>query len=252
MPPSNRLEQRAAALLVTRIDHRMGHALFIGAYLPEVAVHLAKSGLTLTVVESDRVRLDPFLAVLKDAGLDKTVSVDPRPYAGIEFLTSSYNVIIAWDGIPQGMAPLLFFKKARRELKAGGGVWVRLSVVPRLSGQVPAYDKLKARVPARAKPALDRAEQKTGSLLSLPTAHDLDTLKQLAATQLNLEETLPLSILTERLDRVPGLSGLAARAAKVLTPLEGRLLSSRAFVPLASSVLLKFAKTREFGHVFRV
>jgi len=80
------VEHEAVDYLVKKLDHRMGAALFVGASLSEVAMHVARRGLSLTIVEADKARVDRFLAPVREAKLDRTVNVDSRPYEDIEFL----------------------------------------------------------------------------------------------------------------------------------------------------------------------
>ena len=233
--PSRVVREQAADALIARMDNRIGHALFIGADLPEVALHLLKKGLTITVVESDAARLDAFLSPVRVEKLDRSVSIDSRPYPSIEFLSSSYNVIVAWGGLPADMDPSLFFKKTRRELKAGSTLYLKVNLEPDLAALPDGI----------------------AAALSLPGARRLEEVKETADRHLNFEEFVPLGVLTERLMLLP----LAVRKAMKKVPLptlevarflDRGLASFRAGEALAASGLLVMAKTKEFGKVFRV
>ena len=111
-------KKRVIEKLVAIMDGRRGSLLFLGAHLPEVAVHAMGRGLYVTVVESNEERMKAFLEPLKKAGHDLSVSLERRPYEAIEFVASSYNYVICWDGVPAAFPdPALFFKKVRRELR---------------------------------------------------------------------------------------------------------------------------------------
>lgn len=233
--PARVVKELAADALIARMDNRIGHALFIGADLPEVALHLLKKGLTITVVESDAARLDAFLDPLRAEKLDRSVSIDSRPYPSIEFLSSSYNVIVAWGGLPAEMEPPLFFKKVRRELKAGSTLYLKVNL----------------------EPAVAALPDGVAAALSLPDACKLDEVKEAADRFLNLEEFVSLGVFTERLMLLP----LALRKLLKTVPLPtlevARFLDRRVDAlatgqSLAASGLLVMAKTKEFGKVFRV
>ncbi len=233
--PARVVKELAADALIARMDNRIGHALFIGADLPEVALHLLNKGLTITVVESDATRLDGFLDPLRAAKMDRNVSIDSRPYSGIEFLSSSYNVIVAWGGLPEEMEPARFFKKARRELKAGSTLYLKVNI----------------------EPAVASLPHGVAAALSLPDACKLDDVKEAADQFLNLEEFVSLGVFTERLMLLP----LALRKLLKTVPLptlevarflDRRVESLTVGQALAASGLLVMAKTKEFGTVFRV
>lgn len=233
--PARVVREQAAEALIARMDNRIGHALFIGADLPEVALHLLKKGLTITVVESDATRLDAFLDPLRAEKLDRSVSIDSRPYPSIEFLSSSYNVIVVWGGVPAEMDPSLFFKKVRRELKAGSTLYLKVNLSP----------------------PVERLPDSIAAALSLPEACHLEEVKEAADRFLNLEEFVSLGVFTERLMLLP----LALRKLLKTVPLptlevarflDRRVESLAAGQALAASGLLVMAKTKEFGKVFRV
>lgn len=233
--PARVVRELAADALIARMDNRIGHALFIGADLPGVALHLLKKGLTITVVESDAARLDAFLDPLRAEKLDRSVSIDSRPYPSIEFLSSSYNVIVAWGGLPAEMDPSLFFKKTRRELKAGSTLYLKLNL----------------------EPVLAALPEGIAAALSLPEACRLEEVKETADRFLNFVEFVSLGVFTERLMLLP----LAVRKLLKTVPLptlevarflDRRVDSLAAGQALAASGLLVMAKTKEFGRVFRV
>lgn len=253
--PLQAIRALAVEKLLPKLDHRMGSLLSIGASLPEVALHALKRGLFVTVVESDPARVAAYMEPLKEERVDKGVSVDSRPYEGIEFLSSSYNAIVAWDGIPRDMPPALFFKKIRRELKAGGVLYLHVAVAAWSPGGGAAG--LRALAPPAVRGIADKALARVAASTSLPGACDLAALCKAADQYLNVGEVIPLGVFTERLMLLPDgvrkfLKLAPLPTLEVAQFLDRRLLGSRKAAAVSSSVLVSFAKTKEFGHVFRV
>jgi hypothetical protein len=290
--PARVVEADAVEYLLKRLDNRIGNALFIGADLPEAAIHLLKRGLFVTVVESDARRLAAFMAPVREQKFDKQVSVDQRPYESIEFLLSSYNVIISWRGVPDGMPLPLFFKKLRKELKAGALAYLHLPVRPALPQPpeppawlekvppaireraeaaarrippVPPAVRQKAEAVARRIPPVppavrQKAEavaRRVAAALSMPGAYDMAEVKKAADQYLNVDSEYPLSVFAERLMLLPEAVRLFLKKAPLPTLevarfLDAHLLKAAPSAAVASSVLIAFGKTKEFGHVFRV
>lgn len=230
--------------LFKRIDNRIGNSLFIGAALPELAAELVSRGIPVMLVESDTRLLEGFLQRCRELGVDKKVSVDPRPYPDIAFEASSYNVVLAWKGIPAGMPPAAFFKKVRRELKAGSRLFLRTRVRP-------ARPEFVARVlPASIAQRLDGAEKALlatplGRLLDAPS---LEELKRAGAGMLKFEKVEvsgPVSRLAET------LTGLAStplpEAIEGLLSRTDETLGQR-LMPV--DVLIEASKTLDMGKVF--
>jgi len=237
------------------MDGRRGSLLLIGAHLPEVAIHVLKRGLIVTVNEPDPQRMEAFLEPLKAESVDKSVSWDRRPYSGVEFLSSSYNFIVAWEGLPTDMPSERFFKKARRELKAGGTLFVRAKVLPDPLRDFDMVSKALEAMPDKAAAHLKRAAVGIRARLcpdgSLNSAEVITTADRF----LNLEEVTPLSVVNERLDMLPGplkqpLKMLPEGLFALLDNVDGRLASSPAGPRLATTVFFRFAKTKEFGRIF--
>jgi len=254
LPP---VEHEAVEYLVKKLDHRMGAALFVGAALPEVAMHVARRGLSLTIVEADKGRIDRFLAPVREAKLDRTVNVDFRPYEGIEFLASSYNAIVVWGGIPDQMPPALFFKKVRRELKAGGSLYLRLPVRPQLSVGGLLGEKVVGRMPLKAMTAMESLVLRFNKAVSLEGALAIDDVRQAADAYLNVEDIAPLSIVAERMSLLPApllkiLDSAPSSLTGLVSKLDHKLMSRFDAEAVASSVIIQFARTREFGKVFRI
>lgn len=249
----------AVEQLLPRLNNRMGNVLFIRACLPEVAIRLIQQGLFITVVEHDAERLERFMAPIREEKLDRKVSVDARGYDGIEYQASSYNVVISWEGIPSAMEPALFFKKVRRELKAGSNLYIKAPLRPVLSlpeKVAQPLHKAVERLPEKAKGKLDGWAGQLAVRVSLPEAHSLAELQSAASNFLKFEDALPLSLLAERIRLLPARQQLEARMpGKVLSSLlklDKKLLQSPYAVGLASSSLLVFSKSLEFGKVFRI
>lgn len=255
--PLKAVRQQALEWLLPKLDHRMGNVLFVGAHLPEVALHVLKSNLFVTVVENDAARLEEFFKPLREAKLDRGVSVDQRKYETIDFVTSSYNVILVWEGIPDGMVPNLFFKKARRELKAGSMLYLRESMRPELAPESSLLGRLESKLPDHLKGTVGSLARQIESAAAPAGAKEMAELKEAAEQYLALEEIVPLSIFTERLAHLPPGVRKFLRIAPLPTLevakfLDSKLLSTKAGHNLASSAILSFSKSLEFGKVFRV
>jgi len=253
----NLLAGRAIEELLPQLDSRRGGVLLVGANLPEVAIHVLKNGLFVTVVESDPSRMDAFMGPLKEENVDKSVTWDRRPYSGIEFLSSSYNYIVAWQAPPEGMAMSLFFKKARRELKAGGTLYLRIPVRPNFASEDSMLSRISVRLPAALSRALSTAGRKLLGQMNLDGSVETAEVEEAAARFLNLESVLPLSVVAERLQLLPApLAALLRIAPKstlaILNAVDGKLVSWKRTGLLASSNLYRFAKTKEFGRVFKI
>lgn len=251
------LARRVVDTLVPEFDLKRGSLLLIGAHLPDIALHVMQNGLYVTVVEANVERMNQFLGPLKEAGVDRSVTWDRRPYRSIEFVGSSFNYIVCWEGIPEAMEPALFFKKARRELKAGGAVYLRTPVIPDLVPEGSRRAGLLARMPAKVSDIVLRIVSGLQTRLALPDALDAGSIRETADHFLNLESVVPLSLFAERLEGLSGavssaLGSLPGEPLKTLFALEGRVTSDGAASRLASSVLFKFAKTKEFGNIFKV
>lgn len=253
------VERRAEDLLIHHLDHHMGNALFLGAALPRVILHLVNKGLFVTVVDSDSKRLASLSELLRQHRADRNVSLDQRPYEDIEFLSSSYNAIFAWNGIPDGMSPALFFKKARRELKAGNTLYLRIRQELRhhLALAPQQMETWLSKAPGNAAwvPWLSHQLARVRQTLR-PACVDIPALNLIADPFLQPGQPLPISVIAERLDGlpkpVPALLPLVESPLPGLASLETALLSLPLLATTASSVFLTYSKTREFGKVFRI
>ena len=249
-------EARAQKRILSELDNRMGNVLFIGARVPDIAAHLASRGLFVTVVESDPTRLQAFLEHMKSAGLEQSMSVDLRPYPSISFEGSSYNVVVAWEGTPDGMLPDEFFKKVRRELKAGSNLYLRTALRPALPSSQGLLRKVASRLPERVVSAGEGVSERILSMLIDPDAPDRSALVEAADRFLVVENIEVLSVLPPPVARLAGVaSGLghfAAGVPMVIDLLDARLVGLGAVASLATSALLRCSKSREFGRIFRV
>lgn len=258
-PLDTAMENWAVEQLLPKLNNRMGNVLFVRACLPEVAIRLVNQGLFVTVVEHDPERLERFMAPIRAEKLDRKVSVDARGYDGIEYQASSYNVVLCWEGVPNGMEPALFFKKVRRELKAGSNLYIRIPLRPVVALPERVLTPLRtlaAKLPPKLSQRLDGLlEQMTGKL-ALPEAVSLAEFQEASAAFLKFEQSIPLSIVAERLRLLPKeqqvMQRMPAGVLQAVLNLDRKLLASARNAGLASSSLLVFSKSLEFGKVFRV
>ena len=244
-PLDSHLDCLASQRLLDRLDNRMGHALFVGVWLPEVALDLANKGLTITLVESQKEAIDRFLAVFSAHRMDNSVSVDSRPYSLIEFQGSSYNAMLFRDSVPEGMPPALFFKKVRRELKAGSNLYLNAKLRPDVQEVLP--DRLRSYV------ALGRAKLRAMGVLAEPSLPTEGELREAADTYLGFLENIPLTVALAPIARFPWLeSRIPDRLLRELAHLDSAVSSHGSLRHLASHSLLVFSKNKDFGRVFRV
>ncbi len=255
LPASLTAQSRAVRLLKARLDNRRGSMLFVGANLPEVAIHVAQNGLFITVVESDPDRMEAFMAPLREKGVDHQVSWDRRPYSSIEFLSSSYAYLLAWDGVASDMETIPFLKKTRRDLKVGGTLLLRLPLLPEPALALPRAASLLDRFPQRVSAPLMTLGRRLASSVSPSGARSRADLLEQASRIYNLESIETLSVLDGRADHLPSplAAALSLVPPAVKATLDERLSQTpRIAQSLTASALFFFAKSREFGHVFRV
>ncbi len=250
--------KRVIEKLVGIMDGRRGSLLFVGAHLPEVAVHAMGRGLFVTVVEADQERMDAFLEPLKAAGHDLSVSWDRRPYESIEFVASSYNYVICWEGIPAAFPdPALFFKKVRRELKAGGTLFLRTKVRQSPADAFPMLHTSWAKLPEAVKSNLTSVAAVVEARLPSTDVPLSATIEKVAERFFNLESVEPLSIMGAQLTRLPREARgpfriLPRRIFSLVTHLDDFLSSSKSGRLFPATALFSFAKTKEFGRVFMI
>ncbi len=251
-------KKRVIEKLVAIMDGRRGSLLFLGAHLPEVAVHAMGRGLYVTVVESNEERMKAFLEPLKKAGHDLSVSLERRPYEAIEFVASSYNYVICWDGVPAAFPdPALFFKKVRRELKAGGTLFLRTKV---RQGPADAFPVLRSTWEKLPESVRQQVTNLAAIIETRMPASDVPlsaTLEKCGGHFFNLESVEPLSIMGAQMTRLPRdlrspFRVLPKGVFSLITHLDELLSSSKSGRLFPATALFTFAKTKEFGRVFMI
>ena len=250
--------KRVIDRLIGIMDGRRGSLLFMGAHLPEIAVHAMGRGLYVTVVEADQERMNAFLEPLKAAGFDQSVSWDRRPYEAIEFVASSYNNVICWDGIPAAFPDAaLFFKKVRRELKAGGTLFLRTKV---RQGPADAFPALRTSWEKLPEPVREKLTEIAALIETKLPASEVPlsaTIEKQAEHFFNLESVEPLSIMGAHLTRLPRdargpFRVLPKGVFSLVTHMDDLLSSSKSGRLFPATALFSFAKTKEFGRVFLI
>lgn len=231
------------------IDNRIGNVLFLGAQFPELAAEMLERGISVMVVDADMERMERFQAETRTAaGSSRRLGFDPRPYEGIRFEASSFNFVLAWDGVPAGMDAPAFCKKVRRELKAGSNLYLRVPVRP--AAPLGLAPRLAAGPAARLLPAAERVERLAGKLLYASDALDLDALRESLSRWLKIEEVVPGGPLLSRLSRLaPGLAD-AAVTTPLVSQLVGQLDQRLRTERWATEVLIRASKTLDMGKVF--
>ncbi len=280
------LDARLRADLLASVDVGQGRAVVVGCGWPGLPLALAERGVFVSVVAA----AGPDVARLRDqilaAGLGPRVRLDPRPYRDVAFEASSFDLVVAYDGIPSDEAAA-FFKKCRRDLRTGGQAVVRVNVsrapvLPDAAAggglvvaalDVPAPDPaterwlmLRNRVLAGAYRAATRLglfapeaaalvrDARLGPLASPPDTWDV--VHQGLQTYLVLERVQAYHL--ARVDLVAFAAGLRPPLGRLvrdaLLPLaerlEGPLLRRPATRPFARTLVIYARKQLELGRVF--
>ncbi|MBM4371581.1 MAG: hypothetical protein FJ098_08000 [Deltaproteobacteria bacterium] len=231
------------------IDNRIGNVLFLGARFPDLAAEMLERGISVMVVDPDVRRMEVFQAATRAVlGTNRRLGFDPRPYASIQFEASSYNFVLAWEGLPAGLDVSAFGKKLRRELKAGSNLYLRVPVRPAiplgLAGRIPGPL-------ARLRPAAEALERLAGRVLfPAGEALDLQALRTDLGRWLKIEEVVAGGPLLPRLTHLaPALADRTIPlplAGVALERLDRRLRTER----WTTEVLVRASKTLDMGRVF--
>ncbi len=235
--------------LVDWIDNRIGNVLFLGARFPELAAKMLERGISVMVVDPDPKRMERFQEETHAiTGTNRRLGFDPRPYESIRFEGSSYNFVLAWEGIPEGLDVSAFVKKVRRELKAGSNLYLKIPICP--SAPLGLAPRLSDGPAARLLPVAERAERVAGNLLFPRGAADIVSIREDLGRWLKVEEVVPAGPLLARLAHLA--SGLAEASlplpalSRVLGHLDQRLSAER----WATEVLIRASKTLDMGKIF--
>ena len=254
-----RSQQRERALhwLLPQLDNRRGSALFIGADLPEIATQVLGQGMFVTVVETDADRMDAFMAPLREQRIDKSVTWERRPFNHIEFQSSSFTYASAWNGVPDGFEDQsLFFKKIRRELKAGGMLYLKSTVRRNLFEAFPELDKMLGHLPGGVRNQVQKIAETWTGLIPEIAAESQSALETRADRYLDLQEALPLSTINHQLvthlsrDIRGSFSVLPGQLFKLADQLDARLSAMAAAQLFPTTTFFKFSRTKELGRVF--
>ncbi len=220
------------------IDNRIGNALILGVALAEIAAELTSRGITVTVQEKDIQAYKKLHAYVTENGDGKLVSLEPREYGAVNFESSSFNLILAWDGLPPGISVQDFFKKAKRELKAGSMLYLRTEFKNKPIGK---HGKFLGRLPysTRLSQAADLIDNGLTDLVYGKDKPELLELEESLQKYLKLEDEIFSSPLLEKLSAPIGQLG-------TLLPTGAEATKRH----LANEVLLRASKTLDMGRVF--
>ena len=123
-----RLDAALREEILGELGKLRGRVLVVGADWPELALELARRDRFVTLLDPRRERL----AVPRDAalteGLTPRLTLDARTYAEVDFEAASFEAIVLYDPFAYLGAPGPLFNKCRREMRAGGELFVRAAV----------------------------------------------------------------------------------------------------------------------------
>jgi len=220
-----------------------------------IALELLKANVFVTVVEPDEARLRALQALADDARCGIRLNGYASDYMKREFASGGFDLAIFFSAIRQYNEPVILLKKAARELRAGGRVFVRIRVRPstaavtRLLNRIPHADK----VLPKASELLARVPG-VSSWLALP---DADALVEEAGEVFKVERVERYHVLAPLVGWLsaskPGTVGnLAAKALPAVLKADTALLKSKAAKPLASYLAFYGSKELQLGKTFRL
>ncbi len=220
-----------------------------------IALDLLKANVFVTVVEPDAERLAALQALADEAKCGIRLNGYASDYMKREFASGGFDLAIFFSALGRYNEPVILLKKAARELRAGGRIFVRIRVRPPTGAmtkallRIPGADKvlpkasdLLARLPGAA------------SLLALP---DADALVAEAGDVFKVERVERYHVLGPLVGWLsaaqPGAIGrMAAKALPLVLKADAAMLKSAALRPLASYLAFYGAKELQLGKTFRL
>lgn len=223
------------------LSDRRGRVLFVGGDPTDLVVDYVKAGRFVSVNRPTPAAAERLRATLKQLGVERQVTLDPRPFQAVEFDMSAFDGIVMADPDPAETTAKALIKQVKHDLKTAGCFIGRLrvqrdaSALPRLAAALEVAGKARAKLPARLaarlvlkSEGLDRAE-----------------LKQFTEKYLKVTEVRFYAPLPELATLPAALAALLSRAG-----LPGRLEGSALGDALATRALVKLTNEKDFGTIF--
>ncbi|MCA9522588.1 MAG: hypothetical protein KC609_16535 [Myxococcales bacterium] len=104
----------------------------------DVAIEYARGGSFVTVVNPDHSECEALRSALSDLGLRERITVWNKHFMEHTFESSGLDALAVYDGIRGPSEAKSFFKKCRREVRAGGLFFTLQRVDPRLIEHIPS------------------------------------------------------------------------------------------------------------------
>jgi hypothetical protein len=165
------LDSKVLQKLLAFAKDGVRRALVVGAEdNGHVATMLAKEGIFVTLCEPDKA----FLEVAKKRAEQEKCAIRMHffdsEYMQRQFASSGFDMAVFYASLPRYNEPIVVLKKAERELRAGGKVFVRMKVRPKII--IPFHQKLERQLEKAKSIAL-----RVGfieALLRLPDAYEFE------------------------------------------------------------------------------
>lgn len=220
-----------------------------------IAIELLKANVFVTVVESDETRIAALQALADEAKCGIRLNAYASDYMKREFASGGFDLAIFFASLGRYNEPVVILKKAARELRAGGRIFVRILVRPPTG----AISKALSRIPGADK-VLPGAAGFLGrlpgvsTLLALPDAADLVAEAGEVFKVERVERYHVLAPLVGWLSASqPGPVGrLAGRILPLALRADDAVLKTRALAPFATYLAFYGAKELQLGKTFRL
>jgi len=109
-----------------------------------IATMLAKEGVFVTLCEPDKAFLESAKKRAEQEKCAIRMHFFDSDYMQRQFATSGFDMAVFYASLPRYNEPIVVLKKAERELRAGGKVFVRMKVRPRIP--IPFRERLQGKL----------------------------------------------------------------------------------------------------------
>lgn len=123
--------------LVNTIPLDTRRVCLAGRGVSALALRYAEAGSFVSVVSDDSQECAALESTIATRGLRDRATIWDKPYMAHNFEMSGIDALAVYDGIQSGDQVLPFFKKVRREIRAGGTIFAVQRTDPDLLGVLP-------------------------------------------------------------------------------------------------------------------